>query len=54
MEKANQLQGASDIEFSNGALPNVTNPTFETGLCKHLLGCLNHLQGDVELREEEN
>lgn len=36
-EVANAYKGASEVEFSNGDPPVITNPTFKVGLCKHLV-----------------
>ncbi len=36
-EVANTLKGASDIEYSNGEMPFITNPKLRASLCKHLL-----------------
>lgn len=36
-EVANTLRGASDIEYSNGELPEIRNPKLRSSLCKHLL-----------------
>lgn len=43
MEVANSSHGASDVHFSNGRDPDITNPSKNPGLCKHLLGCFLYL-----------
>lgn len=35
-EVANTYKEASEIEFSNGEPPLITNPTFKVGMCKHI------------------
>lgn len=40
-EVANNKKGSSEIEFSNGELPLMTNPSLVPGLCRHLV-CLGN------------
>lgn len=35
-ETANSYKNAAEIEYSNGEAPNITNPRYNPGLCKHL------------------
>ena len=30
-------RGASELEYSNGMAPNITNPLYRVGCCKHLV-----------------
>jgi hypothetical protein len=53
MEKANNINNASDINFSNGNYPTITNPDYNPGLCKHLLGTMEYLTGDIEISDSE-
>lgn len=39
-ETANSTRGVSDIIYSNGDMPIVTNPGLKPGVCKHILKCL--------------
>lgn len=42
-EVSNAYRGISDIVYSNGDFPIVTNPNLKPGVCKHLLKCLMFL-----------
>jgi len=44
-EVANKKAGSSRIIFSNGKDPNITNPTFRPGLCKHLIALGSYISG---------
>lgn len=39
-EVALQRRGSSDINFSNGKLPKITNPRLVSHACKHIVACL--------------
>jgi hypothetical protein len=52
-EVANKSHGASDVQHSNGARPNITNPKLKPGICKHLLACLRYLTKDTEIFANE-
>jgi len=39
-EVANVYRGVSDVIYSNGDFPIVTNPGLRPGCCKHILKCL--------------
>lgn len=39
-EVALQKRGSSDINYSNGKLPKVTNPRLVAHACKHIIACL--------------
>lgn len=39
-EVALQKSGSSDINFSNGKLPKITNPRLVRHCCKHIAACL--------------
>lgn len=39
-EIANAYHGVSDVIYSNGDFPIVTNPSLRPGCCKHILKCL--------------
>lgn len=39
-EVALQRKGSSDVNFSNGALPKVTNPRLVAHACKHVVAAL--------------
>jgi len=43
-EWANANKGASEIEYSNGEPPNVTNPTYKVGMCKHQVALLEFIR----------
>jgi len=36
-EVANHVKGAADVIYSNGEIPESTNPEMRPGLCKHLI-----------------
>lgn len=43
-EFANSEKGASEIEYSNGQPPVVTNPAYKPGLCKHLVALVEAIK----------
>jgi hypothetical protein len=43
-EVANSYKGASEIEYSNGAAPDTTNPNYRPGMCKHLVSLYLKIQ----------
>lgn len=44
-EVALNKKGAAQIEYSNGELPTVTNPTMIAACCKHCIALYNSLKG---------
>lgn len=46
-EVANWYKDASEIEYSNGFRPNVTNPRLKPGLCKHMYALVERIQSKL-------
>lgn len=40
-------RGASDIEYSNGDSPDITNPTYKYACCKHLYKLYLQIKGSL-------
>ena len=42
-EVSQSMRGASDVIYAEDALPNIRNPRYKIGVCKHLIVALKYL-----------
>lgn len=54
LEVSNRAHGSSDVIYSNGKKPKITNPDMHPGLCKHLTGAVKFLADDIDITIKEN
>ena len=46
-EVATSIKGSTVVNYSDGTLPDITNPKRIAGSCKHVVAVLNHYLGDM-------